>query len=93
MTSLIAYSWYFWVLPSELTIANAGANIGGAFGAVTIAVVAAQMLANNYGWVDMFYVTGGILELVTHLKFCENGTTKLDFGFYYVKGFYYWYHT
>ena len=62
MTSLIAYSWYFWVLPSELTVANAGANIGGAFGAVTIAVVAAQMLANNFGWIDLFYVTGGILE-------------------------------
>ena len=64
MTSLIAYSWYFWVLPSELTIANAGANIGGAFGAVTIAVVAAQMLANNYGWVELFYVTGSILGRV-----------------------------
>ena len=75
MTSLIAYSWYFWVLPSELTIANAGANIGGAFGAVTIAVVAAQMLASNYGWVDMFYVTGGILELVSHFYFDENGTS------------------
>ena len=64
MTSLIAYSWYFWVLPSELTIANAGANIGGAFGAVTIAIVAAQMLANNYGWVELFYVTGSILGRV-----------------------------
>ena len=61
MTSLIAYSWYFWVLPSELTIVNAGANIGGAFGAVTIAIVAQQMFAHSLGWVDMFYVTGGIL--------------------------------
>ena len=76
MTSLIAYSWYFWVLPSELTIANAGANIGGAFGAVTIAIVAAQMLASNYGWVDMFYVTGGILELVSHFL--------LEYDFHYL---------
>ena len=67
-TSLVAYSWYLWVLPYELTTANTISNLGAGAGAVGSMVISGLLL-EVIGWVSLHYVTGGISVAIVILWF------------------------
>ena len=67
-TSLVAYSWYLWVLPYELTTANTISNLGAGAGAVGSMVISGQLL-EVIGWVNLHYVIGGISVAIVMLWF------------------------
>ena len=67
-TSLIAYSWYLWMLPTELTRANAAANVGSGLGSTMSMIVSGQLLG-IIGWARLHYLMGAVSAIVAVVWF------------------------
>ena len=60
----MAYSWYLWVLPSEITTVNSVANVGAALGATISMLLSGPLLGNGYSWATFHYVCGSIILVI-----------------------------
>ena len=69
VTSIIAASMYFWVLPTDLTSMYALVNIGGGIGTAASAILAGKMIAAGYSWKTVYIVDGALMVTVLIIYF------------------------